>query len=129
MTREQLIEAMARAICADRGWDWDDGLWREQCESNATAALTALENAGYEIKKKQAEYGERDESLEAAITAAGRDKVFAYVRSFNWPSGTPIPKSLWWQAIHEVGGGKLAQNLALSALDADAQIKHLMGAK
>ena len=56
MTRDQLIEAMARAICWKNGMNPDltlggDGqnfLWHEYI-SQATAALTAIEAAGMRV--------------------------------------------------------------------------------
>jgi hypothetical protein len=44
----------------------------------------------------------KEAALEAAISAAGRDRVFAYVKASGWPSGTPLPLSMWWQAVAAV---------------------------
>ena len=59
MTREELIEVMARAICAGQGLDWKDqfSIWssngdplaHEAFKHDATAALTALEAAGVRL--------------------------------------------------------------------------------
>ena len=42
-----------------------------------------------------------DEQLEAAIEAAGRDRVFALVRGMGWgPDGAP--KWVWYEAARKV---------------------------
>lgn len=41
----------------------------------------------------------RDEALEQAINAAGRDKVFAMMRAAGWSSLDAPPKHAWWAAV------------------------------
>jgi hypothetical protein len=41
-----------------------------------------------------------DDALEAAIDRAGRDKVFALIRSYGWQG--PLPKWMWWEAVRMV---------------------------
>lgn len=59
MTREELIEVMARAICAGQGLDWKDqfSIWssngdplaHEAFKHDAAAALAAIEAAGVRL--------------------------------------------------------------------------------
>lgn len=50
-----------------------------------------------------------DETLEAAIDAAGRDAVFARARSYGWSAENPPEKYVWWQIIEEVKQAKPVQ--------------------
>ena len=50
MTREELIEVMARGICAGQGMYWEDHpLEHEAFKHDATAALAAIEAAGVRL--------------------------------------------------------------------------------
>lgn len=40
-----------------------------------------------------------DEALEASITNAGREQVFALVRAAGWSPGQPVPKHVWEEAV------------------------------
>lgn len=64
MTDNPLVEAVAKAICASQGLDWDaqasfltsaggTGEEQEGFRDSATAALRAIEDAGWKVVKKE----------------------------------------------------------------------------
>jgi hypothetical protein len=77
MTRDQIIETMARAMCEREGYEPETEylgtgkpLWR--CfEPEATAALSALEAAGLAVVPTDA----TEEQLEAAIAAMRKPRM------------------------------------------------------
>ena len=42
-----------------------------------------------------------DRELEAAIDAAGRDRIFAIMRTAGWHSEDRPPLWVWWLAVYE----------------------------
>lgn len=50
-----------------------------------------------------------DEELEKAIDEAGREAVFAVVRSAGWTPGESLPKWIWESAVRQVNAGFLMQ--------------------
>lgn len=54
-----------------------------------------------------------DQELEAAIDAAGREKVFAVARANGWGSYNPPPKYVWWQIIERLNAGPMTHPLRM----------------
>ena len=43
-----------------------------------------------------------DADLEAAITAVGRERVFAYARAAGWGDCAFPPQHVWWQIVRDL---------------------------
>lgn len=48
---------------------------------------------------------ERDEELETAIDAAGREAVFMRAQSYGWSGVDVPPKWVWWGIVKEIQDG------------------------
>ncbi len=77
MTRAELIEAMARAICIDNGFDpmcrlspRDRPRWMGYQE-NATAALAAIEAAGFAAVPREATWEMHGAGHDASLKSGG----------------------------------------------------------
>jgi hypothetical protein len=83
MTRAELVEAMARAICAEDAecgpWDMAPRILREALRDEARAALAAIEAAGFAVVPREA-------TVAMVMAATGRPQ--------------PDPEPLMYPAIY-----------------------------
>ena len=85
---DPLIERVARAICDDRSWDFDDGYWQAMSLKDAQAALAALK-PGDELGEGRLvmridEFVAAQQRAARQAAEAKREKIIALIHKNGW---------------------------------------------